>query len=47
LRPGPRFVKKEFTGLRSHKDCETLDYAFMTCTGQPYHWFALYRRLKA
>jgi hypothetical protein len=26
LGPGPRLVKKEFTGPRSHKGCETLIY---------------------
>jgi len=24
--PGPRLIKKEFTGPRSHKGCETLPY---------------------
>jgi len=24
--PGPRLLKKEFTGPRSHKGCETLAY---------------------
>jgi len=24
LRPGPRLMKKEFTGPRSHKDWETM-----------------------
>jgi len=28
LGPGPRLMKKEFTGPRSHKDCETLVYNF-------------------
>jgi len=27
LRPGPRHMKKEFTGPRSHKGWETLHYA--------------------
>jgi len=26
LGPGPRLIKKEFTGPRSHKGRETLDY---------------------
>jgi len=33
LEPGPRLIKKEFTGPRSHKSWETLVYGNGTETG--------------
>jgi hypothetical protein len=34
LGPGPRLVKKEFTGPRSHKGSESLPYRVMSALSQ-------------